>query len=95
MRSPRRPIEQPRIDVIPAIAARSIAPATRFELEADDYDRELEYELSAVVDDQDRDRRLRHELIYVSPNLDAPIDLSEDHDIWHQTRVTNGQHAIR
>ena len=99
LRIPRQ-VEQPIIEPMIAApsyvpAAPSYVPASTLELEADDYDRELEYELSAVVDDQSRDRRLRHELIYVSPNLDAPIDLSEDHDIWHQTRTTGSQHALR
>ena len=43
--------------------------STQVQLEPDDYDAELEYELSAVTTDQQAERRLRHELVYVSPNL--------------------------
>jgi hypothetical protein len=55
------------------------------ELEADEYDPELEYELSAVVSDQQIEQRLRHELVYVSPNHVNPIDISGDEDIWWES----------
>ena len=48
----------------------------------DDYDAELEYELSAVASDQRAETRLRNELVYISPNLPAPLDLSGDEEIW-------------
>ena len=50
----------------------------------DDLDPDLEYELSAVEYDQRRDNRLRHELVYISPNYDMPIDLSGNDDIWYE-----------
>ena len=54
-------------------------------LTTDEYDPELEFELSAVTDDQKVEHRLRHELVYISPNQDAPIDLSGNDDIWFET----------
>ena len=56
-------------------------------LDADRYDADLEYELSAVVDAQkqrtERDQqRLRSNMVYVSPTQTRPIDLSDDHSIW-------------
>ncbi|MEL7495959.1 MAG: AAA family ATPase [Planctomycetota bacterium] len=56
--------------------------STNVQLEPDDYDAELEYELSAVSSDQRAEDRLRHELVYISPNLPAPLDLSGNEDIW-------------
>lgn len=46
-------------------------------LETEEYDPELEYELSAVVDDQREERQLRHELVYVSPYSENPIEIAE------------------
>ncbi|MEM7783205.1 MAG: hypothetical protein AAF623_07620, partial [Planctomycetota bacterium] len=54
----------------------------RFDL--DEYDPELEYELSAVTTDQQSEIRLRHELVYVNENLGAPVDLSGNEDIWFE-----------
>ena len=56
-------------------------------LETDEYDPELEYELSAIVDDQKVEQRLRHELVYVSPNFDSPINLSGNDEIWLDSSV--------
>lgn len=55
------------------------------ELATNEYDPELEFELSAVTDDQRVETRLRHELVYISPDLDAPIDLSGNEDIWYES----------
>jgi len=57
-------------------------------IDPDEYDPELEYELSAVTNDQATERQLRHELVYISPNLDNPIDLSGNEDIWWETGTT-------
>ena len=57
----------------------------------DDYDAELEYELSAVTTDQRTDNLLRNELVYISPNLPGPLDLSGDEDIWRE----NSQSIMR
>ena len=75
-------------DAIPVEYVRHRAPSG-ISLDADRYDADLEYELSAVVDAQrqhaDRDQqRLRNNMIYVSPNQTQPIDLSEDHSIWRE-----------
>ena len=75
---------EPKIEISP-VATSYHVPAATIDLQTNDYDPELEYELSAVVDDQQKDRKLRHELIYVSPNHDSPIDLSADHEIWTDT----------
>lgn len=56
--------------------------SSQVQLEPDDYDADLEYELSAVTTDQRAEQRLRHELVYISPNLPAPVDLSGNEDIW-------------
>ena len=59
---------------------------SRIDLQPDDYDAELEYELSAVTSDQQAEQQLRDELVYISPNLPAPIDLSGDDPIWGAPR---------
>ena len=56
-------------------------------ISANDYDAELEYELSAVVTDQRTEQRLRHELVYYSPRHDSPMDLSGNEEIWRETTV--------
>ena len=73
------PVPVPVIEKVPVAVSKP-----GFALNADDYDPELEYELSAVVDDQQIEQRLRHELMYVSPNHDSPIDISADHEIWQE-----------
>lgn len=59
--------------------------STKVNIDPDDYDPELEYELSAVTTDQKMEQRLRHELVYISPNQSAPIDISGNEDIWWET----------
>jgi len=54
-------------------------------IDPDEYDPELEYELAAVSTDQQMEQRLRHELVYISPNLPNPIDISGNEDIWWET----------
>lgn len=56
-------------------------------LKTDEYDPELEYELSAIVDDQKIEHRLRHELVYISPNFDSPIDISGNEDFWNESNA--------
>jgi uncharacterized protein YhaN len=58
------------------------------ELDIDEYDPELEYELSAVITDQQHEQRLRHELVYVSPNHVNPIDISGNDDIWSENSAS-------
>ncbi|MEM9411527.1 MAG: AAA family ATPase, partial [Planctomycetota bacterium] len=71
---------------VPAVEKVAVRTYEDLELTADDYDPELEYELSAVETDQQRDQQLRHELIYMSPSQDSPIDISQDHDVWKPNR---------
>ena len=66
------------------------AAMSSLQLGADDYDPELEYELSAVVDDQHKDLQLRHELVYVSPDEKSVIDLSGNSDIWTEANTAGG-----
>ena len=66
------------------------AALSSLQLGADDYDPELEYELSAVVDDQHKDLQLRHELVYVSPDQKSVIDLSGNSDIWTSASTAGG-----
>lgn len=56
-------------------------------IDPDDFDADLEYELSAVTTDQRSDQLLRSELVYISPNLPAPLDLSGEHDIWRENQT--------
>ncbi len=69
-------------DTIP-VEYVNLSPTSQ--LETDEYDPELEYELSAVVSDQKQEQRLRNELVYISPNFVAPIDISGNEDIWHES----------
>ena len=69
------------------------APPSGISIDADEYDPELEYELSAVATDQHRDQQLRNELIYVSPHYDEPIDLSGEHEIWKDPAANQGRAA--
>jgi uncharacterized protein YhaN len=56
-------------------------------LDVDDYDPDLEYELSAVVNDQQQEERLRNGLVFISPRYGLPLDLSGNEDFWRdQTR---------
>ena len=81
-------------NAIPVEYVRHHSPS-KISLNADRYDADLEYEISAVVDDQQRkprldqqpldQQRLRNGLVYVSPSQSLPIDLSEDHSIWNET----------
>ena len=70
-----------------AIPVEYLAPDPELMIRADDYDAELEYELSAVVSDQRIEQRLRHELVYYSPEHDIPMDLSGNEAIWRETTV--------
>jgi uncharacterized protein YhaN len=56
-------------------------------LETDEYDPELEYELSAVMSDQQTEQKLRSELVYISPNFVNPIDISGNEDIWSENET--------
>ena len=58
--------------------------SSNVKIDPDDYDAELEFELSAVTTDQRSENLLRSELVYISPNLPGPLDLSGDEDIWRE-----------
>ncbi len=62
--------------------------STKVQIDPDEYDPDLEYELSAVTTDQKRELQLRHELVYISPTSRAPIDISGNEDIWFETSGT-------
>ena len=80
-------IEQPKqtlgIDKIPVEYVEYAS--TNVRIDPDEYDPDLEYELSAVTTDQKMERRLRHELVYISPNTSLPIDIAGNEDIWSET----------
>ena len=75
----------PMVAFEPEIAAQGYVSHDSIRLTTDEYDPELEFELSAVADDQRVESRLRNELVYISPNQDSPIDLSGNDDIWYET----------
>lgn len=75
----------PAVAFEPEIAAQGYVSHDSIRLSTDEYDPELEFELSAVTDDQRVESRLRNELVYISPNQDSPIDLSGNDDIWYET----------
>lgn len=82
-----RPVPMPMAAAVsyPGIPVEYVEYAsTHVQLEPDDYDAELEYELSAIASDQRAEQRLRNELVYISPNLPAPLDLSGDEDFWRE-----------
>lgn len=65
-------------------------PSTNIVLDTD-FDKELEYELSAVAQDQQVEKRLRHELVYLSPNREHAIDISGNDDIWFESSTPINQ----
>ncbi len=81
------PPEAPRPTLAPStIPVEYVEYAsTNVNIDPDDYDPELEYELSAVMTDERMEQRLRHELVYISPNQPAPIDISGNDDIWWES----------
>jgi hypothetical protein len=49
----------------------------------------LEFELSAVENDQKEELRLRHDLVYVSPQFqDREVLLSGNDPIWWENNAT-------
>jgi len=96
----RKPVEQPfkrtyeveprhfesQVETFNAIPVEYVSPQrdSRISLGTDSYDAELEYELSAVVNDQHSHQRLRNELVYITPNQRLPIDLSGNEAIWRE-----------
>ncbi len=82
------PVSREEVDPEPdyrTIPVEYVSPP-RVVLDADGFDPDLEYELSAVVSDQRSSRRLRHDLVYVSPNLASPIDLSGNEPFWRESK---------
>ncbi len=66
-------------------------PETNVTLNADSFDAELAYEMSAVIQDQSNRHQLRNELVYVTPGQPLPIDLSGNDEIW--TENSNSMRA--
>ena len=90
----REPIPEP----VPVVVEPRTIPveyvhyaSSNVKIDPDDYDAELEFELSAVTTDQRSENLLRSELVYISPNLPGPLDLSGDEDIWRE----NSHRVIR
>ena len=72
---PLEPVQVQEREIVPLPAY--IPSESRIVLETNEYDPELEYELSAVVDDQqEEETQLRHELVYVSPYSESPIEVA-------------------
>ena len=80
---PVAPILEPARNTIPVEYVQYAS--TNVHLDPDEYDADLEYELSAVATDQRMEQRLRHELVYISPTQNAPVDISGNEDIWWET----------
>jgi uncharacterized protein YhaN len=81
-------VAPPVRNAIPVEHVETKTPA--IDLETEEYDPDLEYELSAVVSDQQQEQKLRHELVYVSPNHVNPIDISGNEDIWWDAGTSVG-----
>ena len=80
------PIEPEPENIIPVEYVEFAS--TNVQIDPDEYDPELEYELSAVTSDQELERRLRNELVYISPTMVLPIDISGNDDIWWESGTT-------
>jgi uncharacterized protein YhaN len=66
------------------------APA-KISLDLEEYDPDLEYELSAVMSDQ-QEKKLRNDLVFYAPNYSKPLDLSGNDDLWWERRKTPVRH---
>ncbi|MDB2687578.1 hypothetical protein N9Y42_10240, partial [Mariniblastus sp.] len=83
----REPVRQPEI---PLTVPRGIPveyvqyASSNVRIDPDDFDAELEFEMSAVTTDQRTEHLLRNELVYISPNLPGPLDLSGNEEIWQE-----------
>ena len=64
------------------IPVEYIQPRTSIDLDPNEYDRELEYELSAITDVSSQDRRLRHEMVYQPVANAAPTALPQAESVW-------------
>ncbi len=90
------PMPTPKIVVEPAVThdpfsipVEYVTPVSQIDLEANDYDQALEFELSAVENDQKEELRLRHDLVYVSPQFqDREVLLSGNDPIWWENNAT-------
>ena len=83
----REPIRQPEITepVSRGIPVEYVQYASsNVRIDPDDFDAELEFELSAVTTDMRTEQLLRNELVYISPNLPGPLDLSGNEEIWQE-----------
>ena len=81
-----KPAPTPEPIRVPTIPVEYVQYASsEVRIDPDEFDPDLEYELSAVTTDQQVEQRLRHELVYISPNLPTPVDISGNEDIWWET----------
>jgi len=92
----RAPVRQPEIATtlprgIPVEYVQYASSSVR--IDPDDFDAELEFELSAVTTDQRTEHLLRNELVYISPNLPGPLDLSGNEEIWQEN--SNSRSVMR
>ena len=83
----QEPVRQPEIAMtlprgIPVEYVQYASSNVR--IDPDDFDAELEFELSAVTTDMRTEQLLRNELVYISPNLPGPLDLSGNEEIWQE-----------
>jgi hypothetical protein len=89
---PARTQPTPVAAPIPAVPPPVIVEVrnSNLQIDADDYDPELEFELSAVGIDQRSHKRLRNELVYVNNDEHEEVDLSGDEEFWNenQSRAT-------
>ena len=75
----------PTIPIVPTtatVAVPVVEQRSRIELIPEQYDSELEYELSAVLSDQKERFRLRHELVYEDNPVGQRQDLPRATDYW-------------
>ena len=56
------------------------------QLDIDDVDPDLEYELSALANDQQAEKKLRHELIYYPNENESPVNLSDVEGLWQDSK---------
>ena len=82
---PSADIAEEPADTIPVLAA---AATPTVDIIVNGHDAELEFELSEIERDRQTTDRLRNELVYVTPTLPLPIDLSGDEPIWNSPRTS-------
>ncbi len=58
-------------------------PPRRMDLSRNEVEPELQFEISAVNSDEQREKRLRDHLVYISEDHESAIDLSENDPLWN------------